>query len=103
MNIKITSRKFRAKDSLKEYITDEVKVLEKFNDKIQDIDIILSFTHNKDSIKTSEIIVKIPGKIISVETSSEEFEKSVVMAIEKIKKQLTKIKTKKLIRPKDED
>jgi putative sigma-54 modulation protein len=103
MNIKITSRKFKAKDSLKDYIKAEVKSLEKFNDKIQDVNVVLSFTHIKDSIKTSEITVAIPGKTISVETSSSEFEKSVTMSIEKIKKQLTKIKTKRLIRPKDED
>jgi putative sigma-54 modulation protein len=103
MNIKITSRKFKAKDSLKDFITDEVKTLEKYYDKIQDVNVVLSFTHLKDSIKTSEINVTIPGKIISVEASSSEFEKSIPIAVEKIRKQLTKIKTKRLTRPKDED
>lgn len=103
MNIKITSRKFKAKDSLKDYIKNEVSVLEKFFDQIHDVNVILSFTHTKDSIKTAEINVSIPGKIISVETSSEEFEKSVASSVEKIRKQLSKIKTKRLSRPKNED
>ena len=37
MNIKITSRKFKSKESLKELINTEVKLLEKFHDGIQDV------------------------------------------------------------------
>ena len=102
MNIRITSRKFKAKDSLKNFIRDEVKSLERFNDQILDVKVILSFTHLKDSIKTSEITLRIPGKTITVSTESDEFEKSVPLAIEKIRKQLRKIKTKRLTRPKNE-
>ena len=96
MNIQITSRKFRAKESLKDYIKEEVKSLSKYNEDIIDVNIILSFTHSKDSIKTAEIVLQIPGKIISVEESTEEFEKSIDKAIEKITTQLKKIKTKRL-------
>ncbi len=103
MNIQITSRKFRAKDSLKDFIKSEVKSLEKFNDQIQGVNIILSYTHPKNSIKTSEIILNLPGKTITVIESSEEFEKSVIGAVEKIRKQLAKIKTKRLTRKKNED
>ena len=103
MNIQITSRKFRAKDSLKDFIKSEVKSLERFNDQILDVNVILSFTHPKDSIKTSELVLGLPGKTITVIESSEEFEKSVSLAVEKIKKQLGKIKTKKLARKKNED
>ncbi|OGV25552.1 MAG: ribosomal subunit interface protein [Ignavibacteria bacterium RIFOXYA2_FULL_37_17] len=102
MNIRITSRKFKAKDSLKNFIRDEVKSLERFNDQILDVKVILSFTHLKDSIKTSEINLRIPGKTITVSTESDEFEKSIPIAIEKIRKQLRKIKTKRLTRPKNE-
>lgn len=100
MNIRITSRKFKSKDSLNNFIRDEVKSLEKFNDQILDVKVILSFTHLKDSIKSSEITLRIPGKTITVSTESDEFEKSVPIAIEKIRKQLRKIKTKRLTRPK---
>lgn len=103
MNIQITSRKFRAKDSLKDFIKQEIKELEKFNDQILDINVILSFTHPKDSIKIAEIIVKLPGKSITIENSSDTFEKSVTSAVEKIKTQLKKLKTKRIIRPKNED
>ena len=100
MNIQITSRKFRAKNSLKDFIREEVKVFEKYNDEIISVDVILSFTHLKDSIKTAEIILVVPKKVITVTSDSEEFEKSLALSIEKIRKQLRKLKTKRLIRPK---
>jgi ribosomal subunit interface protein len=103
MNIQITSRKFRAKDSLKIFIKDEIKALEKFNDQILDVNVVLSFTHPKDSIKIAEVIVKLPGKSITIENSSDTFEKSVISAIEKIKTQLKKIKTKRIVRSTNED
>ncbi|MDQ7816110.1 MAG: ribosome-associated translation inhibitor RaiA [Melioribacteraceae bacterium] len=100
MNIQITSRKFRAKDSLKDYIKEEIKRLERYNDKIMDVSVVLSFTHFTDSIKTVEMTLKVPGKIISVSTESEEFEKSVSGAIEKSIRQLKKIKTMRIARKK---
>ena len=100
MNIQITSRKFRAKNSLKDFIREEVKVFEKYNDEIISVDVILSFTHLKDCIKTAEIILVVPKKVITVTSDSEEFEKSLALSIEKIRKQLRKLKTKRLIRPK---
>ncbi|MDP2036996.1 MAG: ribosome-associated translation inhibitor RaiA [Ignavibacteria bacterium] len=102
MNIRITSRKFKAKDSLKDLIKGEVKSFERFNDQIMDCNVVLSFTHNKDSIKTAEIITKLPGHTITVSVSSDEFEKSIMMAVDKIVKQLVKVKTKKIVRKKAE-
>lgn len=100
MNIQITSRKFRAKDSLKDYIKDEISRMERYYDQVLDVNVVLSFTHVTDSIKTAELTVKIPGKVISVSSDSEEFEKSVNASIEKVIRQLKKIKTKRITRKK---
>lgn len=102
MNIRITSRKFKAKESLNNFIKDEIKSLARFNDQIMDCRVILSFTHLKDSIKTVEIITKLPKHTITVSVSSDDFEKSVTIAIDKIIKQLVKVKTKKIVRKKAE-
>ena len=96
MNIKITSRKFRAKETLKAFINKEVKALEKFHDGILDVHVVLSYIHDKDSIKTAEITVKITGKILNVSEDSEEFSKSVSIAIDKLKRQLIKEKSKRI-------
>lgn len=95
MNIQITSRKFKAKDSLKEFIDKEIKSLAKYYDEIMDVNVILSFTHLKDSIKTVEIVMNVPGNILSVNESSDDFNKSVGFAVEKLQRQLIKLKNKK--------
>lgn len=96
MNIQITSRKFRAKDSLKEYITQEIQSLEKFYDDILEANVILSYTHLKDSIKTAEVVLKIPGKILTGTHSSDDYKKSVDDVVNKLSRQLKKAKTKNI-------
>lgn len=100
MNINITARKFKAKDTLKEFIGNEVKTLEKFNDSIQDVDVVLSYLHNKDSIKIAEISVSIPGKTLLNTEESDDFAKAVTESVNKLKRQLKKIKSKKIAKSK---
>lgn len=95
MKINITARKFKARDTLKEFIEAEVSALEKFSDEITSVDVILSFQNSKDSIKSAEIIAKIPKQILSATEDSDDFQKSISKAVEKIARQLKKVKTKK--------
>ena len=95
MEIQITSRKFKAKETLKEFIHEELKSLEKFSDSIIAADVILSYLHSKDSIKTAEISLSVPGKILLVTEESDDFSKSVTKGVEKLKRQLKKIKSKR--------
>ncbi|MGE5431430.1 MAG: ribosome hibernation-promoting factor, HPF/YfiA family [Syntrophomonadaceae bacterium] len=94
MNIQITSRKFKAKDSLKDYIYSEVGDLAKLNDDINDVEVILSYENLKDSTKIAEIILPIPGKVLTAKENSDDFKKSVSAAVTKMEKQLSKIKTR---------
>ncbi|QQS37956.1 MAG: ribosome-associated translation inhibitor RaiA [Ignavibacteriales bacterium] len=95
MKINITARKFKARDTLKEFIEAEVSSLEKFSDEIISVDVILSFQNSKDSIKSAEIIAKVPKQVLSATEETDDFQKSVNAAVEKIARQLKKIKTKK--------
>lgn len=96
MNIQITSRKFKAKDSLKTEIKEQLNALSKFNDDILDVNVILSYVHLKDSIKTVEINLSVPGKTFSAEDTSEDYGKSLTKSISKIEKQLRTLKSKRL-------
>jgi len=96
MNIQITSRKFKAKESLKKEIKEQLKTLEKFNDDILDTNVILSYTHLKDSLKTVEINLSVPGKLISAQDTSEAFEISLTKTINKLEKQLKTLKSKRI-------
>ncbi len=100
MNINITARKFKAHDTLKEFINGEISSLEKFNDEILDVDVILSYQNSKENIKTAEIILQVPGQTLTATDSTDDFKKSVGASIEKISRQLEKIKTKKTARVK---
>jgi putative sigma-54 modulation protein len=96
MNITITSRKFKARETLKEFIRDEVSALERFNDRISGAEVILSYQGIKDSIKSVEIILRIPGQTLTATEMSDDYQKSTVAVIEKIESQLGKIKQKAL-------
>jgi putative sigma-54 modulation protein len=100
MNISITSRKFKARETLKDFINSEVVSLERFYDDILNADVILSYQNTRDSIKNAEIILKIPGMILKAEDNSDDYKKSISGAVEKLSRQLSKIKTKKLARAK---
>jgi putative sigma-54 modulation protein len=98
MNIQITSRKFKASDSLKSFIREEIKGLEKYEDAIQDAEVILSYIHPKDSIKQAEIILNVPSKVLKATEETDDFKKSVSAAVDKLKRQLKKYKTQKIKR-----
>jgi len=100
MNINITARKFKARETLKDYIKDEVKSLLRFNDSIISADVILSFQNSHDSIKKAEITIKIPGQILVAAEKSDEFTKSVSVAVSKLLRQLKTIKSKRKSRVK---
>ena len=100
MNITITARKFKAHTTLKEHIDSEIKSLNKYNEDIINADVILSYQNNYDSIKIAEIILQVPGQTLAAKEESDAFEKSVSAAIEKISRQLVKLKTKKIYRVK---
>jgi len=95
MNVSITSRKFKARETLKDFINYEVVSLERFYDNILSADVILSYQNTRDSIKSAEIILKIPGMVLKAVDDSDDYKKSVSSAVEKLSRQLKKMKTKK--------
>ncbi|MDR3610505.1 MAG: ribosome-associated translation inhibitor RaiA [Ignavibacteriaceae bacterium] len=96
MNISITARKFKAHDTLKEYISGEVASLEKYIDNIHNVDVILSYLNSKENIKTAEIIVQVPGQTLTAIEQTDDFKKSVSASVEKLSRQLQKVKSKKI-------
>jgi putative sigma-54 modulation protein len=96
MNVLITARKFKARQTLKDFITSEVSTLKKYNDDILSADIKLSYLNSKESIKSAEIILHVPGQTLNATEETDEFEKSVSYAVEKLSRQLKKLKTKRI-------
>lgn len=103
MNVTITARKFKAHSTLKEFVNEELESLKKFSESILDVDVILSFQNTNNSVKTAEIIVKVPGQTLTATESTDDFSKSISAAVSKLSRQLQKFKTKKTVRVKNED
>ena len=95
MNITITARKFKARETLKDHIKDEVKSLLKFNDGILSADVILSYQNSHESIKKAEITLHIPGQTIVAFEETDDFAKSVSTASNKLQRQLKTLKSKR--------
>ncbi len=94
MRTKFTARHFRTHATLKEYAIDSVKKMEKFYDGIISAEVILSYEKAVDSVKIAEINLTVHGKILTAMEKSEDFIKSIDLAIDKIERQLVKYKTK---------
>jgi len=95
MNIRITARKFKARETLKDYIKDELKSLLRFNDSILRADVILSFQNSHDSVKKAEITLHIPGQTLIAAEESDDFSKSITAASNKLLRQLKTLKSKR--------
>ena len=100
MNITITARKFKARETLKDHVNAEVKSLLKFNDDIINADVILSYQNSHDSVKKAEISLHIPGQTLVATEESDEFTKSVTVATDKLSRQLKTLKSKRKSRVK---
>ena len=94
METHFTARKFRAHKDVKSQALAAVQRLGKFYDGIVRCDIILSFERTSNSVKTAEINLHVHGTMLAAKEKSEEFMKSVELAVEKLERQLTKYKTK---------
>lgn len=100
IKINITSRHFKAHETLQEYIKSKIENLTRFNEEILHTDVILSFEKAINSVKICEIIMKLRDKIITAKENSDEFPKAIDKAINKIETQLLKYKDKHKIHKK---
>jgi putative sigma-54 modulation protein len=90
----ITCRHFKAHDTLIDYINEKIGHLTKYNEYILHVDVILDYEKSVNSIKNCELIAKVNNKLFTSKESSDDFMKSVDMAIVKIGSQITKYKDK---------
>lgn len=94
MNIKITSRHFKANDTLKARAITSVENLEKYFDGIIKAEVIFSFDKTRDSDKTAEIVLKLHAHVLRSAETSDDFVKSLEIALKKMEKQLLHAKSK---------
>ena len=94
MKIQITARHFKAKDSTQDYIKEKLESLSKYNETIIRADVILSYDKPPADTKYCEILIKLKDKTLTAKEGSVEFEKAIDLTVDKIEKQLYKVKDK---------
>lgn len=91
MKIAITTRGYKAPERLKQYINDKFKRLNRFEDRIIDVEAILSY-ENLDQVV--EFKLRINNKKIIIKERSDDVFKSIDLAIDNVERQVTKLKDK---------
>ena len=92
MRITITARHFKAPETLKNFVRDEVSRLEKYYDRAMSAEVILSWEKLN---QVAEITLKVSRQNLAALEKSEEIRKSITLAVEKLERQLKKLKGKK--------
>lgn len=99
MDIHFTARRFKAHQEFRDHALSSLKRLDRYYDGIVRCDVILSFERKPNSIKAAEIILHVNKSVLSAKEKSEDFKKSIDLAVEKVERQLEKYKSK--VRRKD--
>ena len=94
MDAHITSRHFKAHETLLEYSDNAVRQLSHYFDGIIRADVILSYEKTRKSTKVVEVKVSVYGTILVAMSKTDDFFKSVDEAVDKVLVQLKKYKSK---------
>lgn len=95
MKVYTQSVNFNAASDLLNFIEKKVGLLEKFHDKIVDVEVFLKVENTSDKEnKITEIKINIPGNDLIVKKQAKTFEEGVSLGVESLKRQLRKSKEK---------
>ena len=94
MNTIVTSRHFKAHETLVDYAQGSVEKLGHYYDGILKCEVKLSFEKTRNSVKKAEVIVTVYKSKITALGASDDFHKSIDGAVEKVLGRLKKYKEK---------
>ncbi len=89
MRTKISSIHFKATDSLKEFAENEVQRLFKFTDEILNCEVELSYQRE---LKRAHVHISINHSILNATDVTDDFQKSIVGAVDKLEEQMKRLK-----------
>ncbi len=94
MEIKVQTLKFDADQKLLDYVEKKVGKLERFDDNITSVDVVLSLMERPDN-KSVKLQVNVPSDTLVVERNAKTFEEAVTDAADAMKERLTRNKEKR--------
>jgi len=83
MSINITARKFELTPAVKDYVTEKINHLMKFDDRIDNVHVVLTVDdghHRHGKVCGCEIILNLPGKNLKVEEWGEIMNEAIDLA-----------------------
>lgn len=92
MIVNVTSRHFKAHQSVVDHAEQAVTALTRYFDGIIKCDVVLSYEKTRRSMKNAEVIVSVARQRIAAADQSEDFMKSIDRAVDKVLVQLKKHK-----------
>jgi len=96
MNLKIDSIHFKADSKLLEYIEKKSSKIDKYYDKVIDLDVKLKLENDGQvRDKIVEFILKVPGEKIFTSSVEKTFEAATDVGLDSLKRQLKKFKEKR--------
>ena len=95
MNVFVQSVNFNSDKKLIDFVEKRVEGLEKFHDKIIDVEVFLKVQNTSDKEnKITELKINIPGSELIVKKENKTFEEGISAAVDSMKRQLKKSKEK---------
>jgi putative sigma-54 modulation protein len=94
MNTTVTSRHFKAHETLVDYAKEAVEKLDRYYDGIIKCEVKLSFQKSQNSVKIVEVILSVYKNKITAFGESDDFQKSIDGAVDKVLVRLKKYKDK---------
>jgi putative sigma-54 modulation protein len=91
MNLRITARRFKLPDDMKQYVEQKASKLDRYYDGIIKIDVILGW---EKLTRFAELKIDVNSKQIVIKEISEDMRKSIDLALERAERQLKKYKSK---------
>jgi len=94
MKLQVHSLKFDADKKLLGFVEKKINKLDTYYDRIVDGEVYLKINNEGTENKTVEIKLNIPGSQLFAKEQSKSFEEAIDMAVDALKRQLTKRKKK---------
>ena len=94
MEVHFTARRFKPHKDIKAHAVEAIRKLDKYYDGIVRSDVILSFERTLKSVKSAEVNLHVDGTVLTAKDKSDDFYKSIDLAIGKLERQLAKYKMK---------
>lgn len=95
MKVHVQSVNFKADASLVEFVEEKLNKLDKYYDKIIDVDVFLKVQHTSEKEnKIIEIKVNVPGDDLMDKKEAKTFEEGISTSVDSLKRRLRKRKEK---------